>query len=1679
MSTHTVKKYTLKTLAVLLWIIGGLLVLVVLLLVALQIPKVQDFAASKAENYLQNKIGTEVRIGKFRSDFRKDILLEGVYLEDQKGDTLWYSERLAANLDILGIIQSKVALKSLELENATAHIYRTLPDSVSNFDYILEAFATPTDTTVQDTTSAGFTYDIGTINFKNIFLTYRDEVNGQNVRTRVGNLNVKMDELDLTKEIYRIGDITLRDTYVDMVQTKVPPEGESEPLTMQFGLKTVALDRVKLKYRNGVAKQYIDVNLGQARMASEKIDLINSRIDLSNLELHNSTLAYAQNAEMPAEYRVVNPAEAVEAIEEAVSKTTGEPVNWVFTLDKLNVTEVDAAFDNYDVPRQARGMDYNHLMARNLNLQLNDLYYSTNRTTAQLEQLTFQEKSGFEVKQFTAGILFDSVQTELSDLVLETGHSRIARRIKVGYPSLETAAEDLSKLTLSADLQNTYIGFRDVALLQPALVNQPPLAGNLGQTVRLSGVVNGRMDNLLLSNVRVSGWRNTDLALSGRIRGLPNPENLAANLQINRFHTTAADVKSLLPAGTLPANITLPPSMDVQGSFSGTMTAFDVDATVRTTFGNAIAKIDMTPGRTKGQERIQGNVRLMRFDLGRLMNDKTLGRASLVANINGTGITPETMVAKIDGTVQSFEYGGYNYHDLNFDVDANRNSYAIKANSTKDQNLDFALNGTVNLRGAQPAIAMNANLRAIDFQALKLYPEDLRLRGDIIADLRGGDANSLNGSIIARNTALTSNNRPLQFDSLSVNLTQKPGQTELRVLSDVITANLNGNIGLGDIGPELMNHISRYYDLGNGGYKPSSRARQFSFNMALHKPRVFQAFVPGLTRLSLDTLYGNYNSQTANLQMVASVPRVRYTGMRLDSISLNVSSDPKQLNYNVRAERIRQDTTFRVNNIVLGGNVQNNTVALRAANQSRTGEEESAIGVLLRQITNGFEVNVAPDLLINRDAWTVGPNNFVRYYTNNGAVVANNLRLSNGPMAIALQSQNPTAQNSPLDVNLTNVDVGYLARAILQEDSLVAGTLNGKATVNDISGNMSFTADMALTGLEYETFPVGDLTLQASNPTANRYNMTARLSGYGNNVTLAGYYLTTEGKPMSFDLDLGQLNLASLQPFTQGMVKNLGGNLAGDVAIRGTLEDPDIVGDLQFREATFNLAMLNSTFRVPDERLSVNNEGIQFNDFVMLDSLNNRATVNGAILTTNFTDYRFDLRATTDDFMVMNSTAADNELYYGRVFLDSDTRITGDLNVPVINTTVTVAPNSNLTYVMPQEEAGVNREGIVVFIDPDSTRNRRINRQKQIDTVEAEVTGIEMTMTLNLTDETPITVIVDPESGDNLTIRGEANLNVGYDVTENITLSGRYDVTEGLYSMNLYELVKREFAFDPASYIVWTGDMMDADANITAIYNVDAAPLELIQSQTAGVDAGSAGQFRNKLPFDVRLNMEGELMNPAISFNIELDEKAKGGMVEEVRARLDQLSQPTQESERTKQVFSLLVLGRFMAQDPLASSAGGGINSALRGSASKVLSDQLNNLTGQYLGGLGIELGLNSYDDYSSGDAQSRTDLNVAMQRQLLNDRLTVSFGTDIPLGGGNDQGNTGNGNNSGSNAFAGDVSVEYSVTKDGRLRLRAFRNNSYEGFLDGQLQRTGVSLLFVREYDSLAELFRNTGKAK
>ncbi|QNH62469.1 translocation/assembly module TamB domain-containing protein [Hymenobacter sediminicola] len=1666
------------------------LLLVVGIVVALQFPSVQDYAARKAAGYLQDKIGTEVRIAKFRTDFKHALSLDGVYIEDQQGDTLLSVGHLGVDLDLWGLTKSEINLKSLELNDGRLAIKRTEPDSVSNYDFIVNAFAAgdTTTTTPADTTGSGFKYDIGDLRLTNIHLTYDDQVEGMNLRTKVGELAVAMDAVDVDQSIYKVDEATLRNTSISIAQTKTAPPDTAvaEPLALTFGLNRANLSNVSLTYKNDPSAQFISTRVGEAEITADNIDLINSRVALNTVKLRNTSIAYAQNENVPVEKRLVNPAEVVRDLNDAVEGATGQPANWVVTLNRSDISGVDVAFDNFNEPTQRTrvpAMDYNHLKFTDLTLNLESLRYSENSTTGRINQLAGKEKSGFQVQSAKADVVFDSVQTRLTNLDLVTPHTRIRQTLGMRYKSLDALADmkQLPNLGIEGDLRNVRLGFRDILYLAPDLAGTPPFNTGPNQSILLSGRVSGRVGDMRIQGLEFVGFRNTIVKASGRIQGLPETDRrLYTDLNIQQFTTTEADIRSLVPKGTIPNEYRISPRMTVAGTFRGRPTAmlFDADLRATTTFGNVAAKVDLGAG-PKGQEPIAATFSTQNLDVGKILRDPTIGKVTANGRLNGRGgLDPNMLRGKLTANVQRATYNGYTYRGITANVDIDRNLYVVDARSTEDPNLNLDLLATVNLRDANnPSYTVDRlNLRGANLTALGFYTGgDLRVQGDLTAKLRGSDLNTINGTFSGNNIIIVRDNQPFALDSVRGSIVQVPGRTEVVFNSNIVDLNLNGNTRLGDIATALQEHIDRYFDLPDVQYRPSKADRRFTFDANVKNTAALQKLVPDLKQLTPFKLTGSFDSRAANLTMNTRIPRIVYMGYALDSLKFNVQSDPQKLDYGLGLRQISQDTTLRIPNPTLAGSIQNNQIGTRLRIAESDSAERLNMAGVLRVLNSGdaYAFSFDPKLMLDRVEWAVTPGNELRYTTATGAIFANNVEFSRNNRSLKLQTL-PGAQY-PLQLNMQNLELNSLARAAGMQDSLVAGTLNGQALALSLGQpRQAFTADAVLSNLVYNKTVVGDVTLKATNPTPDRYNVDVRLTNQqGTDVRAVGYYLATPPDPIRFDITVNRFDLKAAEPFSVGQLREATGGITGNMVVTGTASKPIMNGTLTTtQDAGLTLTQLGSDFRMPGQTISFDPQGMRFDNFTILDSLNNKAVVDGRILMPNLADvntYRFNLNATTDRFLAVNSRATDNELFYGKLVLDSDTRISGNMNLPVVNTRVVVVEGSDLTIVVPNDEAGlVATDGIVEWVDKSAPLDTMLARQVALDSAKTAA-GFDITARVTVNDNTPFTLVIDPISGDNLKVRAAGTLNTAIDPAGTITLTGRLDVTDGTYNMSLYDLASRKFDIGQGSSIIWSGDPYNAQLNIAAIYNVKAAPAELLASQGLADETLNA-VGRNQLPFQVFLNVTGELLKPIIGFDIKLPEESRSELRGPIEARLAQLRQPSEVSELNKQVFSLLVLNRFMTDDPFKSSGGNIVADQLRGSASQVLTQQLNNLTGSYLSNLGVELGVNSYADYSSGAEKTRTDLNVAVRRQLLNNRLTVRLGTDVPLGGGN-QASQGQ-NQAGISSFAGDVSVEYNVLANGRIRLRAFRNNAY-GDIDGQFVRTGASLIFQRDYRDLADLFK------
>ena len=392
---------------------------------------------------------------------------------------------------------------------------------------------------------------------------------------------------------------------------------------------------------------------------------------------------------------------------------------------------------------------------------------------------------------------------------------------------------------------------------------------------------------------------------------------------------------------------------------------------------------------------------------------------------------------------------------------------------------------------------------------------------------------------------------------------------------------------------------------------------------------------------------------------------------------------------------------------------------------------------------------------------------------------------------------------------------------------------------------------------------------------------------------------------------------------------------------------------------------------------------------------------------------------------------------------------------------------------MPQSDPSIaDREGIVEFVNEDNLLLKQtVAMESRLN--QSQLIGMDVSVAISIDKKAELTLVIDKGNGDYLRLLGEADLIGGIDPSGKTTLTGKYEFSEGAYEMS-FNMIRRKFDIQKGSYIIWNGEPTMANLNLTAIYKVNTAPIDLLGNQLGNKPETVKNTYKQKIPFQALLKMNGELMKPEISFDIVLPDgnyDVSSDIITTSQAKLQQLRQDP--SELNKQVFALLLLNRFVGENPFASESGGtSAESMARQSVSKILSDQLNNLAGELISGVQLEFDLESTDDYTSGSKQNRTDLNVGVSKKLLDDRLKVTIGSSFALEG-QERENEQDAN------IAGDVSIDYQLTKDGRYMVRAYRKNQYQVAVEGQVVETGIAFVITMNYNKFRELFHRSKEEK
>jgi hypothetical protein len=1651
------KKYFKKGARIILWILGSLIILFLLLVLAIQIPSVQNFAKNKVVTFLEEKIKTKVRINKIEIGLPKKIILEGVYFEDQNKDTLLAGEKLAVNISLFQLLNNKVKINSANLEGITANLSRN-SNSKFNFDYIIQAFASPQK---PKSNSPPMEFAINEIDLDRIRFKYRDDFTNNNITANLNHFQTKIKTFDLNKMNFEISKAKINGLKLKVKQgigeasksENFEDVNNQQQTNLKLMIGEIDLSKIDFDYQNDKTKLSTAFYLKKLLAKIDKIDLNNQFAIIKSLEITGIDGRLMMDKSVK--------------IEQTTDVSADEASRWQIKVNNAAIKKVNFKYDNNNIAATKKGIDYNHLHLTKLNLEASTLNYNPENISGIANSLSVNDKSGLNIQALTTDFFYGKKNAYFKNLYLKTPQTELRDEIRIGYPSIASLAKNPGELGLNANFKKSKIAVKDVLLFAPTLSNTTPFSSNANAVLLIDGKIRGKLKNIIFPSIAISGIGLTKLVASGSIAGLPDINKTIFDLDIKDLQSSAKDFNTFLPKGTIPASIQLPSKFGLKGKFKGTIADFVTNMNLTSSYGNAkiIAIFDQTK---KNFERYNAKTELLNFDIGRLIKNDSVGKVTLKATIKGTGFNPKTAVASVNAGITKAYYNSYTYKNLILKGSIKNGNFNAVA-SAEDPNLTFNLISSGNFKDKYPAAKIKLNVDIADLDKLNLHAGPLKLRGVVDADIQSANLDYLNGSIVAHSINVVNAKDQFAIDSLSVIAKSTAQENTLLVKAPFLAADIIGNYKLSKIGTALKNSIAAYYNSSPASTKKIVEPQRFAFNIAIKDDPILFKIVPNLKSLEPITLSGKYNSVNDSIVLNGAIPKLIYGENTITNAVLNVDTQNKALVYNFTIDEI-QNNQLQLPFTNISGIIENNIANYKIVLKDLTGVERYLIAGTLQSKDGENDVNIASNnLLLNYESWQIDPKNLISF--GKRGIYIDQFVLDKSGNNVSIQSESKD-KNAPITVDFKDFEISTITSFIEKNDLQFSGKINGNAIIKNSSTTPLFTSDLNIENFTFKKDTVGDITLKINNTIFNEYNALVTITGQGNQVNLDGIYRTTQS---SFDmnLDIQRLNLKSIQGFTLDNLKESTGFFNGNFKITGNVKQPLVIGELKFNDIGFKATKLNATFKSINDKITFTGESILFDTFTIKDENENDLIIDGKIDSPNFKNFGFDLSVVADNFKAVNSKAKDNDLYYGELFLDNKLKITGNLDNPIVEGSVKINKDTKFTIVLPRSDPSIaDREGIVEFIDEDNPQILQKVTLTEISS-ESEIKGINAAVTIEIDKDAELSLVIDKTNGDFLKLKGEAQLSGGIDPSGQTNLTGRYELSEGSYEMN-FNAIKRKFDIKKGSYILWTGEPTMADVNITAIYKTEAAPIDLVSDQLGAVTSAVRNTYKQRIPFETNLKMTGELMKPTITFDIILPEgnnSVSTEIINTTQAKLTQLRLQT--DEMNKQVFALLLLNRFIGENPFASETGGtNVGSLARESASKILSEQLNNLAGNLIKGVELNFDLDTTDDYTTGQRANKTDLSVGISKKLLNDRLKVTVGSSFGIEGPQQT-------NQNASNIAGDVSLDYQLSKDGRYKIRVYRVNNYQVALQGEVVETGVAFVITLDYNKFRELFSKSQSAR
>ncbi|MFK8044500.1 MAG: translocation/assembly module TamB domain-containing protein [Crocinitomicaceae bacterium] len=1319
------------------------------------------------------------------------------------------------------------------------------------------------------------------------------------------------------------------------------------------------------------------------------------------------------------------------------------------TVNEIALNNINFQYNDYNSEKTDFGIDYSHIDVQRLHGRFSNFNFSKNTIESRIDQLSFIEQSGLELKNLSSKVLYNENIISLNELQLSLKNSELnADVLELKTNNGPKDFEDfLNQVNFNAHIENTKIALADLAYFVPQLNGMSDTLTIVN--AELYGPVNG----MEISNLDIQTLTKTKLQGNFQIPNLDDINTYEFDEEIAFFQTSVDDIETLnlQPFLNGKKHIELPPNLRnlatikvINGRFKGDLKNFMVQGKVLTGLGNLYSQNGI-----KFQQKSDGlfyyhgiqsdtlskHLVIEDLNLAKLSGTNSLGKVNGYVQIlpGSKGFSTSEMDLMFRGYFNNLSLNGYNYRNISVDKGNYSNSRFTGKVDVKDENLALKYDGYIDFK---KELQFDFNLKVDSAFIVKLnFMEgnvSTNVKTNMNINLKGNSIDNMAGSVNIENFQFFDGQKELDFTAVDLLVLRTGEEDVVTVMSNYVDASLKGKFDFTQIVPMLNNQVAQLVP--NYLQKmtiPAETVEDFKLIMNLKNINPILRFFDTTYYVEANTLVeleSHLENQTTTLDIKSK--KFEYQDKIFKGIHLKHDFDSLYgiLDYDIRS--VQLSDSMRIDSFKFNSLVKSNSLSTDLGWQKNAFVNSAQFKIITElRSNNDIFTRFEPSYFYLQDSrWDIAENS--SFLWNPDHINVDNIVINSNNHYVKLDGQVSKNPDEWLNIDIKDFDLSEL-NGFLGGSLTLDGVLNMKGGVADLYNNIRATSDASIKNLKINSELVGDIAVEGR---WDKINNALDLNGnlFRDNVKRFDfngfYYVERETDNLDLNLVFEHTDIAFLNAFSDPeLYTNIRGNLDGELKVRGELDNPIIIGDLMVEPTTVKVPMFNVDYKVAG--LINFNEGeiLAFN-LDITDQLGNMGIGMMQIYHTNYSQWNYDVTLdledpnTTKTFLAMDTYYKDGDVYYGKAFVTGTVNIFGFNDITEIGVDLKTEKGTDLTLPL-YGSSEIEESSFVKFYDPDTLSR---------DTADVKIERLGMTLTMNfrVTDEAKVNIVFDPLLNDQIIARGSGDIELSMDNYGDMAMFGKYTIHNGVYNFNMKNVVKEDFEIIDGSTVVWTQSPYDANIDIKTRFKRNVDMGDIIASDVAGTSG-------KDIVYGY-LNLSQTLLSPKLEFDITAPQ-AK----DEAKAALNQIR--AIEDDLNKQFFSLLIFKKFIAVE--GSTASGNASGNV---AEDIVNQQINAVLGQ----IGENYNLNS--DIGTDHAQ------LGFSTSFLDDRLKITTSVGVVSAGEAEV----EGESKASN-IVGDVNIQYELNKEGTFTISVFNESNEIANQDRGPFTQGFGLSYQESFNS------------